>query len=77
MAKNVAYHSRTKHIQRRYHWLRERVEENEFVLAKIHTNKNGSDMLIKILSMEKLVACQQKTGLVDSPPTRVKRDFVI
>ena len=23
LAKNAAYHSRTKHIQRRYHWLRE------------------------------------------------------
>ena len=69
LAKNVAYHSRTKHIQRRYHWLRERVEENEFVLAKIHTDENGSDMLTKILSMEKLVVFRKKTGLVDSPPT--------
>ena len=43
LAKNVVrYHSRTKHIQRRYHWFRERVDENEFVLAKIHTNDNGS-----------------------------------
>ena len=45
VAKNVTYYSRTKHIQRRYHWLRERVDENEFVLAKIHTNDNGSNML--------------------------------
>ena len=27
LAKNTAYHSRTKHIQRRYDWIRERVEE--------------------------------------------------
>ena len=27
LAKNVAYHSRTKHIQRRYHWLREKVDD--------------------------------------------------
>ena len=36
LAKNVAYHSRTKHIQRRYHWLQERVEEKDFSLIKIH-----------------------------------------
>ena len=45
LAKNVSYHSRTKHIQRRYHYVRERVDENEFILAKIHTNDNGSNML--------------------------------
>ena len=77
LAKNATYHSRTKHIQRRYHWLRERVEENEFVLAKIHTDENGSDMLTKVLPMEKLVVCRQRTGLVDSPPTGVKGEFVV
>jgi ATP-binding cassette subfamily B (MDR/TAP) protein 1 len=77
LAKNAAYHSRTKHIQRRYHWLREKVEENAFVLTKIHTDENGSDMLTKTLSMEKLVACRQMVGLVDSPPTGVKGEFVV
>ena len=77
LAKNVAYHSRTKHIQRRYHWLCERVEENEFVLEKIHTHENGSDMPTKVLSMDKLVACRRMTGLVDSPPTGVKGEFVM
>ena len=45
LAKNAAYHSRTKNIQRTYHWIRERVEDKEFVLTKIHTDENGSDML--------------------------------
>ena len=40
LAKGVAYHSRTKHIQRRYHWLQEKVDENEFTLVKIHTDEN-------------------------------------
>ena len=64
-------------IQRRFHWLRERVEENEFVLVKIHTDEKGSDMLTKVLSMEKLVVCRRRTGLVDSPPTGVKGEFVV
>ena len=54
LAQNAAYHSITKHIQRRYHWLKERVDERKFTLVKIHTDDNGSDMLMKVLSMDKL-----------------------
>ena len=50
----MAYHSRTKHIQRRYHWIRERVEDKNFSLAKVHTEENGSDILTKVLSAERL-----------------------
>ena len=57
--------------------LRERVDENDFALARIHIDDNGSDLLTKILSMEKLVACRRKTGLVDSPHTGVKGEFVV
>ena len=53
------------------------MDENEVVLAKIHTNDNELDMLTKTLSMEKLVACRRKAGMVDSPPTRVKGEFVV
>ena len=67
LAKNAAYHSRTKHIQRRYHWIRERVEEGEFAVVKVHTDENGSDMLTKVLSAEKLSVCRQRIGLVQYP----------
>ena len=63
LAKNAAYHSRTKHIQRRYHWIRERVEDREFALTKIHTAENGSDMLTKVLIPDKLDACRKQIGL--------------
>ena len=58
ISKNVAYHSKTKHIHRRYHWIRETVEERVFTLVKIHTDDNGSDMLKKVLSTDKLSACR-------------------
>ena len=41
LAKNAVYHSRTKHIQRRYYWIRERLEDREFALTKIHMVENG------------------------------------
>ena len=57
LAKNVAYHPRTKYIHRRFDWLRERVEERYFSLVKVHMEDNGSDLLMKVLPVEKLNAC--------------------
>ena len=68
LAKNAAYHSWTKHIQRRYHWLREKVDDREFALVKIHICDNGSDMLKKNLPMDRLRVYQQRTGLDDYFP---------
>ena len=67
LAKNTAYHSRTKHIQWRYHWIRERVEDQDFVLTKIHTEENGSVMLTKVLTTDKLDACRKQIGLTRHP----------
>ena len=67
LAKNAAYHSKTKHIQRRYHWIRERVEDREIALTKIHTAENESDMLTKVLIPDKLDACQKRIRLVRHP----------
>ena len=63
----MAYHSRMKHIQRRYHWIRERVEDREFVLTKIHMEENGSDMLTKVLTPDKLDACRKRIRLTRHP----------
>ena len=38
LSKNSMYHSRFKHIEVRYHWLRLVVEEQSFELEKIHTD---------------------------------------
>ena len=43
------------------------MDDNDFALVKIHTDENGSDMLTRSLLMEKLIACQMRAGLVDSP----------
>ena len=48
LAKNTVYHSKTKHIQRRDQWIRERVEDKDFALTKIPTEENWSNMLTKV-----------------------------
>ena len=47
LSKNYMYHSHTKHIDVRCHWLRSITEEKLMVLNKIHKEKNVVDMLTK------------------------------
>ncbi|RVW71160.1 Retrovirus-related Pol polyprotein from transposon TNT 1-94 [Vitis vinifera] len=57
LSKNSTYHARSKHIDVRYHWMRDALNDNLFEIEKIHTNNNGSDMLTKTLPREKLGVC--------------------
>ncbi|GJY47002.1 vacuolar protein sorting-associated protein 32 homolog 2 [Tanacetum coccineum] len=41
------FHKRTKHIDIRYHWIRDAIEDGMFELNKVHTDDNASDMLTK------------------------------
>ncbi|KAE8732040.1 F-box/kelch-repeat protein [Hibiscus syriacus] len=48
LAKNQVYHSRTKHIDVRYHFVREIFEEGKILLQKIATSENPADMMTKV-----------------------------
>ena len=58
LSKNSTFHSRSKHIDVRYHWIHDVLESNQLHLEKIHTSENGSNMLTKCLPKEKLEACR-------------------
>ena len=57
LSKNSTFHARSKHIDVRYHWMRDALNDNLFELEKIHTDHNDSDMLTKSLPREKLKVC--------------------
>ena len=57
------YHSRTKHIDLRFHWLRSAIKDQLLQLKKIHTDKNVADMLTKVVSKEKLELCVKLAGM--------------
>ena len=63
LSKNSMYHSSTKHIDVRYHWLREAVEKQEIKLSKINTDDNPADMLTKVVPCEKHKLCSDIVGL--------------
>ena len=63
MSKNATYHSRTKHIDVRYHWIREVMEKQEMRLKKIHTDRNPADIMTKVVPREKLELCRELAGM--------------
>ena len=62
--KNSAFHSKSKHIQTKYHFIRYLVEEKLVMLEKICGSKNPADMLTKGVTIEKLKLCADSVGLL-------------
>jgi hypothetical protein len=52
LAKNPTYHSKTKHIDIQYHFVRDMVKEKKVLLMKVDTLKNVVDSLTKSMSTE-------------------------
>jgi hypothetical protein len=44
--------TRTKHVEVRFHWLKEHIDANEFHVSYISTDKNLADMFTKPLGKE-------------------------
>lgn len=65
LGKNSSFHSRSKHIDVRYNWIRDVLDEKLLELEKIHTDHNGSDMMTKTLPREKLEHCHLIAGMVN------------
>lgn len=57
LCKNPVYHEKTKHIDVRYHFIREKVEENSIKLEKVDTEENPFDMATKVVPAGKLQKC--------------------
>jgi hypothetical protein len=55
LAKNLTYHSKTKHINIQYHFVRDMVEEKKVLLMKVDTLKNFADSLKKSVSTEEVL----------------------
>ena len=64
LAKNSAFHSKSKHIQTKYHFIRYLVEDKLEILKKICGSKNPANMLTKGVTIEKLKLCAASVGLL-------------
>jgi hypothetical protein len=60
---NSSFHSNTKNIHLRYHFIRSILEDGNLKLEKIHTSQNPVDMLSKGITREKLSSFSLSVGL--------------
>ncbi|MCO5580514.1 hypothetical protein L7F22_034382 [Adiantum nelumboides] len=58
LAKNPVFHSRTKHIDVRYHFSRECLANKSLDLVKIPTSENTADALTKSLASHQFQRCR-------------------
>ena len=63
LGKNPTFHSRSKHIDVRYHWIRDALDAKLLELKKVHTDDNGADMMTKALPRGKFEVCCEIAGL--------------
>ena len=66
LSKNSSFHSRSKHINVRYHWICDVLNDKLLQLEKVHTDENTLDMLTKALTKDKHEKCPFLAGMVES-----------
>ena len=64
LVKNQGYHARTKHIDVRYHFIREIIDEVDIELKKIHKKENLANMFTKIVSGVKFAHCKKLLNIL-------------
>lgn len=57
LSKNPVYHERTKHVDVRYHYVRDLISKGKLSLMKIHTDENPADMGTKVVTVGKFKHC--------------------
>jgi hypothetical protein len=67
LSKNSTYHSRSKHIDVKYHRICDVLETKLLQIEKIQTNDDGADMMTTSLPKEKLEFCKEVAGLAANP----------
>ena len=65
MTRNPVFHSRTKHIEIRHHFIRELVEKQEIELQFCKTGEQLADIFTKALPTDKFLHFRRQLGVQD------------
>ena len=65
LASNPEFHRRTKHIDVRYHWIREAVEQRQIEVVYVPTSEMAADGLTKPLPLQGFEGFLQMIGMAD------------
>ena len=65
LARNPVMEGRSKHIDIKYYFLRERVEDNSFVLDYVSTDQQLADIMTKNLTWQKFQENRSRLNLIE------------
>lgn len=65
LTKNPMLHSRTKHIEIRHHFIRDRVEKDDVVFEHVYSKNQLADIFIKPLAIELFFNILQELDILD------------
>jgi hypothetical protein len=63
LSKNPAFHSNTKHISIKYHFIRDLAEDNQVKLQPVKTQEQLADIFTKALSNEQFCYLRERLGV--------------
>ncbi|KAI3795383.1 hypothetical protein L1987_38035 [Smallanthus sonchifolius] len=63
---NPMQHSKTKHIDIRYHFIRDQAEKKRIILTKVHTNEQYADLFTKPFDEARFRYLVESIGLIIS-----------
>ena len=64
ISRNQVYHEYSKHIEVRYNFIQNCVEENKVILKYVRTDDQLTDLFTKPLGIPKFLEFREKIGLV-------------
>ena len=64
LAKNPVYHDRSKHIDTRYHYIRERITKQDLKLEYVKSQDQIADIFTKPLKKEDLIRLRNALGII-------------
>jgi hypothetical protein len=66
LSRNHVFHERSKHIDTRYHYIRQCIEEGSVQVAPVNTNDQLADILAKSLGRDRFIELRTKIGIVNT-----------
>ena len=73
LSKNSVFHKRTKHINTKFHYIRELVNNGEIILQHCRTQEQVADILTKPLDQKSFEFLRKLLGMTDNPAVEIKR----
>ena len=73
LSKNPVHHSRTKHIDKRYHFIRQCIGEKRTAVAYVKSEDQLADILTKPLGRLKFLEMRERLGVLNKEVEKLEQ----